>query len=298
MFSSCKADRSREISVFTFRRDTCSFTSLITFIIIYEIWENKATTRHAPFAKSQYVLSEVLQSHIVQKYRHWIVKNDTIIWQYEKKILYRSGKADFVIMIDAIKDRRSIRRYRTDEVPRPYIEENTKSWYAGSVVQEQAALEIYSLFRGEAKKEMLHVMEDGLNRERINPLLPESRKLLKGAEYTLSIMKQAPVIIFVTNRNGTDIREKMDAEERIYEICNAQSVGAAIENMTLAATELGLGSLWICDTYFAYDELTEWLGDAGALYVALAVGYADENPAPRPRKDISCVTEWRQEAEA
>ena len=214
------------------------------------------------------------------------MKNDTIIWQYEKKILYRSGKADFVIMIDAIKDRRSIRRYRTDEVPRPYIEEILRAGTLAPSSKNRQPWK-FTVVQGEAKKEMLHVMEDGLNRERINPLLPESRKLLKGAEYTLSIMKQAPVIIFVTNRNGTDIREKME-----------QSVGAAIENMTLAATELGLGSLWICDTYFAYDELTEWLGDAGALYVALAVGYADENPAPRPRKDISCVTEWRQEAEA
>ena len=136
-------------------------------------------------------------------------------------------------------------------------------------------------------------MERGLNRERKNPLLPGSVNLLKGAEYTLSIMKQAPVIIFVVNRNGTDIRKDLDTEERIYEICNAQSIGAAIENMTLTATELGLGSLWICDTYFAYEELTEWLGTEGALYAALAVGYADESPAPRPRKDISSITEWR-----
>lgn len=94
------------------------------------------------------------------------------------------------------------------------------------------------------------------------------------------------------------MKRRYYTDQERQEICNAQSVGAAIENMTLTATELGLGSLWICDTYFAYDELTEWLGDAGALYAALAVGYADENPAPRPRKDISFVTEWRQEAEA
>ena len=97
----------------------------------------------------------------------------------------------------------------------------------------------------------------------------------------------------MANRNGTDIRKDLDTEERIYEICNAQSIGAAIENMTLTATELGLGSLWICDTYFAYEELTEWLGTEGALYAALAVGYADESPAPRPRKDINSITEWR-----
>ena len=120
------------------------------------------------------------------------MKNDTIIWQYEKKILYRSGKADFVIMIDAIKDRRSIRRYRTDEVPRPYIEEILRAGTLAPSSKNRQPWK-FTVVQGEAKKGMLHVMEDGLNRERINPLLPESRKLLKGAEYTLSIMKQAPV---------------------------------------------------------------------------------------------------------
>ena len=38
--------------------------------------------------------------------------------------------------------------------------------------------------------------------------------------------------------------------------------------MALAATELGLGSLWICDTYFAYPELCEWLGSDGELLAA------------------------------
>ncbi len=195
-------------------------------------------------------------------------------------------------MIHAVTARRSIRKYKSDEVPLPYIEEILK---AGTLAPSSKNRQPwrFTVVQGKAKKEMLSAMERGLNRERKNPLLPGSVKLLKGAEYTLSIMKQAPVIIFVANRNGTDIRKDLDTEERIYEICNAQSIGAAIENMTLTATELGLGSLWICDTYFAYEELTEWLGTEGALYAALAVGYADESPAPRPRKDINSITEWR-----
>ena len=195
-------------------------------------------------------------------------------------------------MIHAVTARRSIRKYKSDEVPLPYIEEILK---AGTLAPSSKNRQPwrFTVVQGKAKKEMLSAMERGLNRERKNPLLPGSVKLLKGAEYTLSIMKQASVIIFVANRNGTDIRKDLDTEERIYEICNAQSIGAAIENMTLTATELGLGSLWICDTYFAYEELTEWLGTEGALYAALAVGYADESPAPRPRKDINSITEWR-----
>ncbi|MGC6176922.1 nitroreductase family protein [Lacrimispora sp. 38-1] len=82
-------------------------------------------------------------------------------------------------------------------------------------------------------------------------------------------------------------------EERIYEICNAQSIGAAIENMTLTASELGLGSLWICDIYFAYKELCEWLNVDGELFAAMAVGYADENPIARRRKSIDDIVECR-----
>ena len=82
-------------------------------------------------------------------------------------------------------------------------------------------------------------------------------------------------------------------DERVSEICNAQSMGAAIENMTLAATELGLGSLWICNTFFAQEELNHWLNADGQLYAALAVGYADEAPAPRPRRKAELTVEWR-----
>ena len=63
--------------------------------------------------------------------------------------------------------------------------------------------------------------------------------------------------------------------------------------MTLAATELGLGSLWICNTFFAQRELCEWLDTDGELYGALALGYADEQPAARPRKSRSDAVEWR-----
>ena len=95
------------------------------------------------------------------------------------------------------------------------------------------------------------------------------------------------------NVQAVKLGQQMTADERISEICNAQSIGAAIENMTLAATELGLGSLWICDTFFAQKELCEWLGADGELYAALALGYAAEAPGPRPRKKMEDVIEWR-----
>ncbi len=66
-----------------------------------------------------------------------------------------------------------------------------------------------------------------------------------------------------------------------------------MENMTLTATELGLGSLWICDTYFAYDELNRWLNVDGELIAAMTIGYADETPSARPRKKLEDIVSWR-----
>ena len=145
-----------------------------------------------------------------------------------------------------------------------------------------------------AKASMLEAMERGLQREEKDPLIPDSARHLKAAWTTLNVMRQAPVTIFIVNPLGIDLRKAITAEERIYEICNAQSIGANIENMTLTATDLGLGSLWICDTYFAYDELMEWLNMEGTLVAAIVLGYADESPVARPRKAVFEIVEWRE----
>ena len=195
-------------------------------------------------------------------------------------------------MDEAILKRRSIRKYKTDKIPRETVEKIIKAGIAAPSSKNRQPWK-FIVAEGTAKEEALRAMEQGLKRERVYPLLPESSKLLKGAEYTLSIMRQAPTVIFIINRLGLPIDSGLNPEERIYEICNAQSIGACIENMSLTAVEEGLGSLWICDIFFAYRELSDWLASEGTLYAALALGQAAENPAPRPRKGLDEIVEWR-----
>lgn len=195
-------------------------------------------------------------------------------------------------MIEAMEQRRSIRAYEDRPVSRELLEEILR---AGTLAPSSKNRQPWRfvVVTGQAKAEMLAVMKAGLEREKTAPLLPDSRQHLAGAERTREIMEQAPAVIFVLNPLGLDLYAPLTPEERIFELCNIQSAGAALENMTLAAAELGLGSLWICDVFFAYQELTEWLNAKGGLLAALAVGYAAENPPPRPRKSVETVTEWR-----
>lgn len=194
-------------------------------------------------------------------------------------------------MLNAIAARRSIRKFKTTPVAHEIIEEILR---AGSLAPSSKNRQPWKFIvtTGQAKEEVLAVMERGLEREAQQPLLPESAQYIAGAWNTLTIMRQAPVIIFVVNTLGLDLLTPQNAENRVFEICNAQSIGAAVENMSLAAVENGLGSLWICDTYFAQQELCTWLG--GELAAAFALGYADEEPAPRPRKSWSETVEWRE----
>lgn len=195
-------------------------------------------------------------------------------------------------MLDIIAERRSIRRYKDKKVERAAVEAIIKAGICAPSSKNRQPWK-FVVAAEDTKEEALRYFQMGLEREKAEPLLPASAKHLAGAEHTLSIMRQAPVIIFIVNLLGMDLKRSLTPEERIYEICNAQSIGAAIENMTLTAAALGLGSLWICDTFFAQQELNRWLDTDGELTAALAVGYADEAPSARPRKSIYECVDWR-----
>lgn len=193
-------------------------------------------------------------------------------------------------MLEAIRNRRSIRSYKETPVQEEMIKEILRTGMIAPSSKNRQPWK-FVVATGKAKEEACRTMEDGIERERQCPFIPDSNQYISGAEHTLKIMRQAPVVIFIVNTLAVPFERALTMDERVSEICNAQSIGAAIENMTLAATDLGLGSLWICDTFFSQKELSDWAG--GELYAALAVGYAEEHPMARPRKALGEIVEWR-----
>jgi nitroreductase len=204
----------------------------------------------------------------------------------------QKGEPDCPPVLQAIAARRSIRRYESRAVPRPVIEQILR---AGSLAPSSKNRQPWHfiVLSGSAREGFLKAMGQGLARERRQPLLPQSAPFLSGAEYTLQVMRQAPVIIALVNPLGIPLGQPLSDEERIYENCNAQSIGAAMENISLAAAALGLGSLWIGDSWFACRELEDYLQAQGTLNAVLALGYPAEAPAARPRRPLDGCIEWR-----
>ncbi len=197
-------------------------------------------------------------------------------------------------MISAIYDRRSIRSFLDTPISEQDITDILTCGIKAPSSKNRQPWK-FIVIQKNAKAEMLKVFRQGIVREESkSALLPNNKQHIAAAKHTVDIMEEAPVIVFVLNLLGKNILAELTPEERIYEICNIQSIGAAIQNMLLAATEKGIGSLWICDIYFSYSELCEWLNCEGELIAAIAFGYPNEFPRERPRKNIEDVVEWRR----
>ena len=182
---------------------------------------------------------------------------------------------------EGIEQRRSIRKYTEQEVEREKIEEVLRAALLAPSGKNRQPWK-YLVYQSEEKEKLLDEMEKGLNREKHGEaLLPESRHGLPSAFHTL------------LNTNAKSPFEEIKTDERLSEICDSLSIGASIQNMLLRATELGLGSLWIGNTCFAYTEIVEYLKTEDQLAGAVSLGYAAESPAARPRKDWKDVVEFR-----
>ena len=192
-----------------------------------------------------------------------------------------------------IKNRRSIRKFKGDAVPRACIEEMVKAATLAPSAKNRQPWK-FIVYQGTAKDALVNVMKQGVEREKVgHERMPSWTGGLADAENTVRVMQEAPVLIAVLNTNGKTPFSGIANEDRIVEICDSLSIGAAIENMILSAMEQGLGTLWIANTCFAYDELMDYIDTEDQLTGIVAVGYANEQPDQRPRKRMEDVLEFR-----
>lgn len=177
---------------------------------------------------------------------------------------------------EALKGRRSVRKYKSQPVPlkliRAVLEAGTLAPSAKNGQQWR-----FTILTGKAKSKLTDLFRSELQKLSANI----------GAEHmgssfaSCGVMEQAPVLIMVWDAGDSEIPEP-----------SLQSVAAAIQNMLLKAYSLGLGSLWICDIYYARHALTKYLGKPWKLVAAVSFGWPAENPRSRPRKTVDEVSEF------
>lgn len=193
---------------------------------------------------------------------------------------------------DIIFKRRSIRLFENKEIPDEILHYILRAGvWAPSPKNRQPWKMI--VVKGNAKKEMLACMEKGIARSEAGEgIISGNAAYISNAKYTMKCMAAAPVTVFIVNPLGKNIRDDWTAADKIHEMSDVQAIGAAAENMALAATAQGVGSLWNGNVFFAYDEFKEWLG-AGEMVLAMSFGYPARYPLALGRKTEEEVIEIR-----
>ncbi len=122
---------------------------------------------------------------------------------------------------------------------------------------------------------------------------PAMRKTLARVCHDQPWMATAPVHIVV----GADLEARASANERFDEDTPGmdakraiRDTAIAVDHLMLRAVELGLGTCWI--GWYTQDEIRPLLGVPESIFVlgVIIVGWAAENPKPRPRRPLSELT--------
>ena len=196
-------------------------------------------------------------------------------------------------MIKEIENRRSIRKYKRHEISKEIIEDIIYSATLAPSAKNRQPWK-FIVYQGEEKSKLVDVMHQGIKLEKItHKLMPEWAFAIPDAENTVRVMEEAPCLIAVLNTNQKTPFDSIEDEKRIVEICDSLSIGAAIENMILTATSYRLGTLWIANTCFSYNELIDFIETDSQLTGIVAIGFANEAPAKRPRKPLTDIVEYR-----
>lgn len=167
----------------------------------------------------------------------------------------------------AILDRRSIRKYKKEEVDMFVLREGIRmATLAPSAHNRQP---------------WLFKIVSSLEKDQIACLLEEKTKDIPGhtGPHTASIIREVPhlILVFIDNQKKEDWDMDM------------LSIGAALENMILYFTDQGLGTLWIGNTNCIQREIQELLHVSYVPVSCIGVGYKNQDPHARPRKNIEDV---------
>ena len=198
--------------------------------------------------------------------------------------------------LDFIYKRKSIRKFKDQEVPKEDIMEMIKAatyapsakhqqnWHFVVITNKDKINEIAKVV-GDRHTEIANAADNEKDRDGMN-------KFLKY--YT--VFKNAPVLVLAYARPFKTVEYKILKDKPEYkDIYNmaldtradAQTIGAAIENLLLAAANMGYGACYMTGPMHSKDKIYEVIGhdeSRGELMALIPIGVPMNETAPQPKR--------------
>lgn len=161
---------------------------------------------------------------------------------------------------DVIKNRRSIRSYKSDPVPQEALQRIAEAVY-------------FAPSACNMKPWKIKLVTD-----------PELRAKI-AANYTQPWLAEAPAIAVIMG-NDKQCWQRFEGDPIVQ-----VDVGIAMEHLVLAATAEGLATCWICAYEIEKMNATLDVKDSWNVLAISPLGYSDATPKDVPHKDINKIFE-------
>lgn len=183
-------------------------------------------------------------------------------------------------LFEALAQRQSISKVRQDPIPRELIERLLDAAVQAPNHHRNRPWR-FVVLSGSSRERLGEIAARGLARR-----VPESSEAALEAERKKPL--RAPVIIAV----GIDLAD----QPKVSEIENICAGAAAVENLLLAASALGLGAMWRTGASVLDPEVKTFLGlqPAQPLIALVYLGYPDVELKLPARPDFRDRTLWME----
>ena len=177
-----------------------------------------------------------------------------------------------------IRNRRTIRKYSKKMIsakiinailsasrfaPSPY---NTQPWYFVLMENHDYKRKIVQ----ELRSPTLAVLPS------LKPVLENAANIIEGS--------QLLILVYNQERYSRRIRMLGEPYFSLARLSEVQSIGAAIQNMLLTATKLGVGSAWLTVPVFIKKKISQIVKKEAELMAVLTFGYPRGKPERVSRK--------------
>ncbi len=189
--------------------------------------------------------------------------------------------------LELAKKRRSIRLFQQDkDVPEEYIKKILEAGNLAPSAHNKQSWK-FVVIKGNKKNELSKLITD------LSEIFPKKSRLLlrMGAKSIFT----APCVIAVFSTGelvseAPEFGEGLKKEiECFFQEMEIQSASAAVQNMLLQATELGLGTVWLGIVVLIARQIECFLNIDGKLLAMFPVGYPSKDYTPPKKKPLSEV---------
>jgi nitroreductase len=174
--------------------------------------------------------------------------------------------------LQTIKNRRSIRLFIKQEVSDDHINILLQAAHEAPSAHNQQSWR-FIVMRNQKRQELARLVtsKSGEFPRPASTLLRMAARSIAGAPAVIAIANSGDLI-----RHGTQLfKVEKEMAHDFFRTMEIQSSAAAVQNLLLAATSLGLATVWLGILYLIKDDVLEFLGEPKGEFMAVVpVGYA------------------------